>query len=94
MSRAGLALFERLPNILGDAGFDDEQAGLAYMALYTFLRGNWWSESSARMDGNDLVAFRDYLASLPVDRFPRTMRIGPARFAMIRTSSSTTGWTC
>jgi AcrR family transcriptional regulator len=77
---SGLALFERLLAILADAGFDDEQTGLAYMALYTVLRGNWSSEASARLDGAQLAAFRDYLASLPAERFPRTVAIGPALF--------------
>jgi TetR/AcrR family tetracycline transcriptional repressor len=77
---SGLALFERLLEILADAGFDDHDAALAYMALYTVLRGNWSSEASARLDGAALAAYRDYLASLPPDRYPRTTAIGPSLF--------------
>lgn len=77
---SGLALFERLLAILTDAGFGIEHVGSAYMALYTVLRGNWSSERSAALDGGDLAAYRDYLASLPRDRFPLTVSIGPALF--------------
>lgn len=50
------------------------------MVLYTFLRGNWSSEASAREDAGSLADFRDYLAALPADRFPRTIATGPNLF--------------
>jgi TetR/AcrR family tetracycline transcriptional repressor len=77
---SGLAMFEDLLGILVDAGFEEEEAGLAYMALYTLLRGNWSSESSARLDREQFGAYRDYLASLPPDRFPYAAAIGPRLF--------------
>lgn len=77
---SGLAMFEHLLTILAEAGFDDEQSGLAYMALYTLLRGNWSSESSARLDAEQLVAYRDYLTSLPSGSFPHAVAIGPQLF--------------
>ena len=75
---SGLAMFEGILGILAGAGFNDGDVGLAYMALYTFLRGNWSSEASARSDGDALAEFRDYLAALPADRFARTIEFGPA----------------
>jgi AcrR family transcriptional regulator len=77
---SGLALFERILSILVGAGFAGDEAGLAYMALYTFLRGNWSSEASARADLASLGEFRDYLASLPMDRFPYSVSIGAGLF--------------
>jgi TetR/AcrR family tetracycline transcriptional repressor len=77
---SGLAIFERLLQILAGAGFDHEGIGLAYMALYTLLRGNWSSESSARLDSTSLAAYGDYLETLPRERFPMTMTIGPRLF--------------
>jgi AcrR family transcriptional regulator len=77
---SGLQMFERILAILADAGFDDAAAGLAYMALYTFLRGNWSSEASAQADPASLVEYREYLASLPAGRFPRAAVIGPQLF--------------
>jgi TetR/AcrR family tetracycline transcriptional repressor len=77
---SGLAMFERMLSILATAGFDPEEAGLAYMALYTFLRGNWSSETAARADSTSLGEFREYLASLPAERFPRTVATGPGLF--------------
>ena len=77
---SGLAMFERLLEILSDAGFNDERAGLAYMALYNLLRGNWSSEASARLDGEAMAGYRDYLAALPASRYPRAAVVGPALF--------------
>jgi TetR/AcrR family tetracycline transcriptional repressor len=77
---SGLAMFERILEILSDAGFDDERAGRVYMALYTLLRGNWSSEASARLDGEAMADYRDYLAALPASRYPHAAVVGPALF--------------
>lgn len=50
------------------------------MAVYTLLRGNWSSEAQGRQDLESLAEFRDYLASLPADRFPNALVVGPGLF--------------
>lgn len=77
---SGLALFERLLAILDSAGFAPDEAGLAYMALYTFLRGNWSSEAAGQAEAASLADYRDYLAALPADRFPHALATGPGLF--------------
>jgi AcrR family transcriptional regulator len=74
---AGLALFERILQILLDAGFDEVAAFDAYLALYQFFLG---FVTSANRDPAFVEGQRQgwaYMLTLPEDRFPGIRAVTP-----------------
>lgn len=74
---AGLALFERILQILLDAGFDEVAAFDAYLALYQFFLG---FVTSANRDPAFIAGQRQgwaYMGTLPEDRFPGIRAVTP-----------------
>jgi TetR/AcrR family tetracycline transcriptional repressor len=73
----GLTLFERILQILRDAGFDEQSAFDAYLALYQFFLGFL---TSARRDPAFIEGQRQgwaYMLTLPEDRFPGIRAVTP-----------------
>jgi AcrR family transcriptional regulator len=74
---AGLAVFERILEILLDAGFDEVAAFDAYLALYQFFLG---FVTSANRDPAFVEGQRQgwaYMLTLPEDRFPGIRSVTP-----------------
>lgn len=74
---SGLAVFERILQILLDAGFDEVSAFDAYLALYQFFLG---FVTSANRDPAFVEGQRQgwaYMLSLPEERFPAIRAVTP-----------------
>jgi TetR/AcrR family transcriptional regulator, tetracycline repressor protein len=73
----GLAAFERILAILLDAGFTPEAAFDAYQSLYLFTLGFMTTSNRSPDFVEAQRQGAEYMASLPVDRFPSIRAVVP-----------------